>query len=80
MAKRTACESCFDSARPKKADSRFMLYYFLSREWRKVVEGFVKTGATVDRVPLEKLPDFPVWFPKLSIQKSKWRTYPRTRW
>lgn len=55
---------------PKKADSRFMLYYFLSRKWREVVERFVKSGATVDRVPLEKLPDFQVRFPRLSVQKE----------
>ncbi len=55
---------------PKKADSRFLLYYFLSPEWRKVVEGFVITGATVDRIPLEKFPEFPATLPKLSVQKQ----------
>lgn len=54
---------------PKKADARFLLYYFLSHEWRRVVEGFVITGATVDRIPLEKFPDFPVLLPKLSVQR-----------
>jgi len=54
---------------PKKADARFLLYYFLSHEWRRVVEGFVITGATVDRIPLEKFPDFPVQLPKLSVQR-----------
>ncbi len=46
-----------------------MLYYFLSRNWRSVVESFVKSGATVDRLPLEKFPDIPVRFPSLPIQK-----------
>ncbi|MCB1211510.1 MAG: restriction endonuclease subunit S, partial [Verrucomicrobiales bacterium] len=55
---------------PKKADARFLLYYFLSHEWRRVVEGFVITGATVDRIPLEKFPDFPVQLPKLSVQRQ----------
>lgn len=55
---------------PKKADSRFLLYYFRFHEWRKVVEGFVITGATVDRIPLEKFPEFPASLPKLSIQKN----------
>jgi type I restriction enzyme S subunit len=55
---------------PKKADSRFMLYYFLSQEWRRVVQAFVKTGATVDRIPLEKFPEFSVSFPKLFIQQE----------
>ena len=55
---------------PSKADSRFMLYYFLSRNWRSVVETFVKSGATVDRLPLEKFPDIPVRFPSLPAQKQ----------
>ena len=54
---------------PNKADSRFMLYYFLSRNWRSVVETFVKSGATVDRLPLEKFPDIPVRFPSLPVQE-----------
>ena len=54
---------------PEKADSRFLLYYFLSDGWRRVVESFVITGATVDRIPLEKLPEFPAALPKLSVQR-----------
>jgi type I restriction enzyme S subunit len=38
--------------------------------WQKVVEGFIITGATVDRIPLEKFPDFPVTLPSLSVQKK----------
>jgi len=55
---------------PSNADSKFLLYYFLSREWRSVVERYIITGATVDRIPLEKLPNFPVIIPKLPIQKK----------
>ncbi len=55
---------------PTKVDSRFLLYYFLSHGWRKVVEGFIVTGATVDRIPLEKFPDFPAALPKLPVQKQ----------
>ena len=54
---------------PDKADSRFMLYYFLSPNWRSIVETYVKSGATVDRLPLEKFPDMPVRFPNLGIQQ-----------
>src|SRR5206468_6227094 len=53
---------------PEKADSRFLLYYLLSREWRSVVESFIITGATVDRIPLEKFPDFPATLPPLPVQ------------
>jgi len=54
---------------PKKVDSRFLLYYFLSQHWRSVIEGFIITGATVERIPIEKLPDFPVSLPSLSAQR-----------
>ena len=47
-----------------------MLYYFLSPNWRSVVEMFIKSGATVDRLPLEKFPDIPVRFPSLPAQKQ----------
>jgi len=55
---------------PKKADGRFLLYFFLSHGWRKVVESFIITGATVDRIPLEKFPDSPAAIPILPIQKK----------
>jgi type I restriction enzyme S subunit len=54
---------------PAKADSRYLLYFFLSRDWRQVVESSVITGATVDRVPLERFPDFPAALPGLQIQR-----------
>ena len=54
---------------PQRVDSRYLLYYFLSRAWRQVVEGNVITGATVDRVPLERFPDFPVALPELPLQQ-----------
>jgi type I restriction enzyme, S subunit len=55
---------------PTKADSRFLLYYFLSSGWRRVVESSIINGATVDRLPLEKLPTFPVRFPQLKTQRK----------
>ena len=55
---------------PTKVDSRYLLYYFLSFEWRRVVESSIINGATVDRLPLEKLPDFPVRLPELDAQKK----------
>jgi type I restriction enzyme S subunit len=53
-----------------KVDSRFLLYYFLSFGWRRVVEGTVINGATVDRIPLEKFPDLPVRLPGLNVQRA----------
>jgi type I restriction enzyme S subunit len=55
---------------PDKADSRYLLYYFQSEAWRRVVESYVITGATVDRIPIEKLPEFPVTLPGVEIQKE----------
>ena len=42
----------------------------MSHEWRKVVESLIITGATVDRIPLEKFPDFPATLPPLPLQKQ----------
>jgi type I restriction enzyme S subunit len=55
---------------PKKADSRYLLYYFQSHSWRTIVESYVITGATVDRIPLEKLPEFPVTLPKVASREK----------
>lgn len=55
---------------PQLADSRFLLYYFLSHGWRRVVEGNVISGATVDRIPLERFPTFPVVLPSLPAQRE----------
>jgi type I restriction enzyme S subunit len=52
-----------------KVDHRFLLYYFLSMAWRHVVESNVITGATVDRIPLERFPNFPISLPQLSVQR-----------
>jgi type I restriction enzyme S subunit len=55
---------------PIEADSRYLLYYFQSHQWRKVVEAHVITGATVDRIPLEKFPGFPASLPNLTVQRE----------
>jgi type I restriction enzyme S subunit len=54
---------------PDKIDSRYLLYYFLSARWRAVVQENVITGATVDRIPLERFPDFPASFPPVDVQR-----------
>jgi type I restriction enzyme S subunit len=55
---------------PKLVDSRYLLYYFLSSKWRRVVESSIINGATVDRLPLEKLPNFLVELPALDEQRE----------
>lgn len=54
---------------PDSVDGRYLLYFFLSQRWRQVIEGNVITGATVDRIPLERFPAFPVALPILSVQR-----------
>lgn len=54
---------------PSKVEVRFLLYYFLSDEWGAVIRRNMLTGATVDRIPLTKFPQFPVRVPPLTIQR-----------
>ena len=49
---------------------RFLHYYFMSPAWRAVVEENIISGATVDRIPIKKFPDFEVSIPSLSKQRS----------
>lgn len=51
-----------------KVDSRFLLYYFATPEWRQVVASNILTGATVDRIPLTTFPNFPIRLPPLNVQ------------
>jgi type I restriction enzyme S subunit len=54
---------------PNQVDSRYLLYFFMSNKWRQVVESNVITGATVDRIPLERFPSFPAALPRLPVQQ-----------
>ena len=49
---------------------RFLHYYFMAPAWRVVVEANVINGATVDRIPIKKFPDFEVSIPLISKQRS----------
>lgn len=55
---------------PKKINSQFLHYYFLSPAWKAVMTSNVVTGATVDRIPLVRFPEFPVRVPLLREQKK----------
>ena len=52
-----------------KVFPRFLHYYCLSSAWRKEAEASVTSGATVDRIPLTKVPEFKVDFPDLPTQE-----------
>jgi len=54
----------------QKADSRFLLYYFLGEEWRQTIARNIWSGATVDRIPLTNFPAFPVTLPPLATQRK----------
>lgn len=55
---------------PDKLDARFLHFYLLSPGWRNQVDANVITGATVNRLPLTKVPGFAVEFPELTKQKE----------
>jgi type I restriction enzyme S subunit len=50
-------------------DPRYLHLYLLSSPWRKVVESNIISGATVDRIPLVRFPEFPVHLPDLATQR-----------
>src|SRR5438552_8335005 len=53
----------------RKVDRRFLLYYFFTNEWRSVIANNMLAGATVDRIPLTKFPNFPIRVPPLHVQQ-----------
>lgn len=53
----------------RKADYKFLYYYFYSTAWRSVIQEHTVTGATVDRIPLVSFPDFMVELPDLPTQR-----------
>lgn len=55
---------------PTKIDHRYLFYYFFSPTWRAQIEANTLTGATVDRIPLAKFPDFEVLVPDLRLQQQ----------
>lgn len=52
----------------RKADYKFLYYYFYSPAWRSVIQEHTVTGATVDRIPLVSFPDFEIELPDLPTQ------------
>ncbi len=51
-----------------KAIGKFLYYYFFSPEWRSTIQENTVVGATVDRIPLIRFPDFPVKIPCIDVQ------------
>ncbi|RDE51675.1 MAG: restriction endonuclease subunit S [Candidatus Accumulibacter meliphilus] len=53
---------------PGKVNPEFLYHYMFSPAWRSQVEANVISGATVDRIPLIKFPDFVVRLPPREAQ------------
>ena len=51
-------------------DRRFLLYSFLSPQWRRLIEQRLNVGSTVDRIPLTEFPSYPVDIPDLNVQRQ----------
>ena len=51
-------------------DTRFLLYMFISPQWRRTVLSRINLGSTVDRLPLTDFPQFPVRIPPLATQRK----------
>jgi len=54
---------------PAKVSTQFLYFYFFSKAWRDVVSQNTLAGATVDRIPLTRFPEFPVLAPPLIEQR-----------
>lgn len=54
----------------EKALGKYLYYYFFSEQWRKTIAENTVMGATVDRIPLIKFPDFPISLPDLNTQRK----------
>lgn len=52
---------------PKKSSNLFLYCMFFSPGWREIVARNTLSGATVDRIPLSKFPQFPVIIPPAEI-------------
>ena len=51
-----------------KASPRFVYYTFRTAKWRSYIENNLLYGATVNRVPIAKFPDFEIDLPPLEVQ------------
>jgi type I restriction enzyme S subunit len=53
-----------------KINYKFLYYYFYSKAWRNVISENTVLGATVDRIPLVKFPNFEIELPPIEIQNK----------
>ena len=55
---------------PATVDTRYLFYSFFSKEWRDTIARNIISGATVERIPLHKFPEFPIRLPTLPVQRK----------
>ncbi|MFN6570342.1 restriction endonuclease subunit S [Dendronalium sp. ChiSLP03b] len=55
--------------KPDSVDTHYLFYYFRSHMWKAKVEANILVGATVDRVPIARFPDFTLNLPPLATQQ-----------
>jgi type I restriction enzyme S subunit len=53
---------------PNEVDTRFLFHSFFSADWRQTISKNILSGATVDRIPLTKFPEFEINLPPLENQ------------
>ncbi len=53
-----------------KVVPRFLHYFLMTPGWKAVIEANIINGATVDRIPIKKFPDFVVSIPSIKMQRS----------
>ncbi|NJL51116.1 MAG: restriction endonuclease subunit S [Hydrococcus sp. SU_1_0] len=53
-----------------KVNNIFLFYYFFSDDWRATISQNILFGATVNRIPVGKLPDFKIFLPSLDVQNK----------
>jgi type I restriction enzyme S subunit len=57
-------------ARHDIVEPRYLLYAYISPEFQETIRQRAVRGATVDRIPLSDLPDWPIRLPDLTTQRQ----------
>ena len=65
LGRRMGLLRCKENVSPK-----FLLYYYLSPEFQKVIHERTYSGSTVDRIPLKEMPSFPIRLPSYIEQQA----------
>lgn len=53
-----------------KVNPRWLLYYFLSSEWKTFIDSRTVIGSTVNRIPIKAFPDYEILLPPIETQNN----------